>query len=327
MSDHVAPAHKTLWQAAWDNPILLLALTALIWAGHAVVGRLAVGQIAPMTLTTARWALALGPIMWAARSTLRRDLEVLRPRWLFVGAMGALGFTGFNALFYAAAHSTGALNMSIIQGAIPALVLIGARLAFGVRITAMQALGTLATMIGVAAIAAHGEWSRLATFAFNPGDLLMLLACVFYAFYTLGLRERPDVSGLGFLAAMAFAALVTSIPLFVTRGREGRIHLADGPGPAPAGLRRARPSFLGAGALYARRPADRPRPRRGVRESRAVVRRVDGDRLARRAVRRLPSVGARARRRRHSHRAARAGRRGSTTLTPRPRSGRRRVAR
>jgi drug/metabolite transporter (DMT)-like permease len=221
LSDHVAPVHKTLWQAAWDNPVLLLALTALIWAGHSVVGRLAVGQIAPMTLTTARWALALGPIMWAARGTLRRDLKILRPRWLFVGAMGALGFTGFNALFYAAAHSTGALDMSIIQGAIPALVLIGARLAFGVRITAMQALGTLATMIGVAAIAAHGEWSRLATFAFTPGDLLMLLATVFYAFYTLGLRERPDVSGPGFLAAMAFAALVTSIPLFVAEVARG----------------------------------------------------------------------------------------------------------
>ena len=215
MSDHVAPVQKTLWQAAWDNPILLLALTALIWAAHAVVGRLAVGQIAPMTLTCARWALAVGPIVWAARGTLRRDLETLRPRWLFVGAMGALGFTAFNALFYAAAHHTGALNLSIIQGAIPALVLIGARIAFGVRITGMQALGTLATMIGVVVIAAQGDWSRLATFAFNSGDLLILIACVFYAFYTLGLRTRPDVSGLGFLAAMAFAALLTSIPLMI----------------------------------------------------------------------------------------------------------------
>jgi drug/metabolite transporter (DMT)-like permease len=215
LSDEVAPADKTLWEAAWHNPILLLALTALIWAGHAIVGRLAVGQIGPMTLTCARWALALGPIVWSARGTLRRDLKILRPRWLFVGAMGTLGFTAFNALFYAAAHQTGALNMSIIQGAIPAFVLIGARFAFGVRITAMQALGTLATMIGVAAIAAHGEWSRLATFAFNSGDLWLLLACVFYAFYTLGLRTRPDVSGLGFLAAMAFAALLTSIPLLV----------------------------------------------------------------------------------------------------------------
>ncbi len=251
LSDHVAPVQKTLRQAAWDNPILLLALTALIWAGHAVVGRLAVGQIAPMTLTTARWALALGPIMWAARGTLRRDLVTLRPRWLFVGAMGALGFTGFNALFYAAAHSTGALNMSIIQGAIPALVLIGARLAFGVRITAMQALGTLATMIGVAAIAAHGEWSRLATFAFNPGDLLLLLACVFYAFYTLGLRTRPDVSGLGFLAAMAFAALVTSIPLFVIEVARGEFIVPTGLGLLLLVYAALGPAFL-AQVLYMR---------------------------------------------------------------------------
>jgi drug/metabolite transporter (DMT)-like permease len=132
---------------------------------------------------------------------------------MFVTAMGALGFTAFNALFYAAAHHTGALNMSIIQGAIPALVLIGARMAFGVRVTATQALGTFATMLGVAAIAAQGQWSRLAALAFNFGDVLLLIACVFYAFYTLGLRTRPNVSGLGFLAAMAFAAFVTSAPL------------------------------------------------------------------------------------------------------------------
>ncbi len=126
MSETAAPARKSLLRAAWDSPILLLALTALIWAGHAIVGRLAVGQIAPMTLTFLRWAVALFPIVYAARRTLKRDLEILKPRWLFVGAMGALGFTGFNALFYAAAHHTGAINLSIIQGSIPALVLIGA---------------------------------------------------------------------------------------------------------------------------------------------------------------------------------------------------------
>ena len=67
-----------------------------------VVSRMAVGQIAPMTLTCGRWAVALGPIALAARGTLRRDIEVMRGRWLFVALMGTLGFTGFNALFYVA---------------------------------------------------------------------------------------------------------------------------------------------------------------------------------------------------------------------------------
>ncbi len=203
------------WRAAWGSPIVLLSLTTLIWAGHGVVGRMAVGQIGPMTLTCARWALALGPIAFAARGALRRDIEVMRGRWLFVAAMGALGFTAFNAMFYVAAHRTGALNLSIIQGAIPAFVLIGARFVFGEKVSAPRALGAFATMLGVAAIASQGNWSRLTGLAFNSGDLMVLIACFFYSGYTIGLRSRPRISGLGFLAGMALAAFLTSIPLFV----------------------------------------------------------------------------------------------------------------
>ncbi len=215
MSENAVSGWARPWRVVWDSPSLLLSLAALTWAGHSVVGRLAVGQIGPMTLTCARWALALGPIVFAARGELRRDLEVMRGRWMFVAAMGACGFTAFNALFYVAAHRTGALNLSIIQGAVPALVLIGVRVAFGEKASALQALGAFATMLGVIAIASRGDWSRLIGLAFNSGDLLMLVACILYAGYTVGLRDRPRVSGLGFLAGMAFAAFLTSVPLFL----------------------------------------------------------------------------------------------------------------
>jgi len=202
-------------QSAWANPILLLVLTTLIWAGHSIVGRLAVGQIAPMTLTTLRWGLALVPILIVARPALRRDWPILRAHWPYMAAMGALGYTAFNALFYVAAHRTSALNLSIIQGAMPALVLIGARLFLGARFTALQALGALTTMLGVAAIAAQGDPARLAALAFNEGDVLIFIAVVLYAGYTIGLRERPRVSGLSLLAGMAVAAFVTSVPLMI----------------------------------------------------------------------------------------------------------------
>ncbi len=213
MTDRAGTVPKTLLAALWDSPILLLASTALIWAGHALIARLAVGEIAPMTLTCARWGLALGPIAFAARGTLKRDLKALKWRWGYVVLMGGLGFTAFNALFYAAAHYTGALNLSIIQGSSPALVLLGARMVFGVRVGVSQTLGALVTMVGVAAIASQGEWARLAALQFNFGDALMLIASAIYAGYTLGLRNRPAISGFSFLAAMAFVAFVTSIPL------------------------------------------------------------------------------------------------------------------
>ena len=214
MTDTTAP-RAGLMQSAWANPILLLVLTTLIWAGHSIVGRLAVGQIGPMTLTCLRWGVALVPILIAARPALRRDWPILRAHWPYIAAMGALGYTAFNALFYVAAHRTSALNMSIIQGAIPAMVLIGARVFLGARFTALQALGALTTMIGVAAIAAQGEVARLAALAFNEGDVMIFIATVLYAGYTIGLRERPRVSGLSLLAGMAVAAFVTSVPLMI----------------------------------------------------------------------------------------------------------------
>ena len=231
MSDIPAKATAGPWNALWNSPILLLSLTALMFAGHSVVGRLAVGEISPMTLTCARWGLALIPLTFAVRGNFQRDLAALRPRWIFVIAMGALGFTAFNALFYTAAHRTSALNLSILQGAIPAFVLIGARLVFGVRIGAWQAFGTFVTMIGVAAIASQGDLAKLLALAFNQGDMLILLAGVFYAGYTVGLRDRPQMSGLGFFAAMAAVAFVTSIPLLALEiGNGGFIT------PTPKGL-------------------------------------------------------------------------------------------
>ncbi len=230
MVENSAPAWARPWRVVWDSPIALLLLTTLIWAGHGVVGRMAVGQIGPMTLTCGRWALALGPIAFAARGALRRDIQLMRRRWLFVAAMGALGYTAFNALFYAAAHRTGAINLSIIQGAIPALVLIGARFAFGEKVSAPQALGAFATMLGVAAIASQGDWFRLAGLAFNSGDLMMLIASVFYAGYTIGLRDRPRVSGLGLLAGMALAAFLTSLPLFLWEVASGAFVWPTGTG-------------------------------------------------------------------------------------------------
>ena len=202
-------------QSAWANPILLLVLTTLIWAGHSIVGRLAVGQIGPMTLTCLRWGLALIPILIVARPSLRRDWPILRASWRYMAAMGTLGYTVFVALFYVAAHRTTALNLSIIQGAMPALVLIGARLFLGARFTALQALGALTTMLGVAAIAAQGDPARLAALAFNEGDVMIFIAVVLYAGYTIGLRKRPRVSGLSLLAGMALAAFVTSVPLMI----------------------------------------------------------------------------------------------------------------
>lgn len=127
--------------------------------------------------------------------------------------MGVAGFTGFNALYYTAAHHTSAVNLAIIQGVVPVLVLLGAALALRLRVGALQALGVLLTLAGVVVVASRGQWSVLRALDLNVGDLGVLLACVLYAGYTLGLRAKPAVSPLGFFAAVAGVAALASLPL------------------------------------------------------------------------------------------------------------------
>jgi drug/metabolite transporter (DMT)-like permease len=202
---------------------LFLTCTMLCFAGNAVIGRFAVGEISPMLLVTLRWTGTVLLLSLFAKGAVRRDWPVLRAHWRFLAAMGALGYTSFNALFYVAAHSTTAINLGIIQGAMPMFVLLGAFAAYRTKVTARQAAGAVVTVAGVVLVATGGSLHRLADLAFGQGDLLMIVACVLYAGYTVALRRRPAVSSFAMFAALATAALIASLPLLAAEIATGRL--------------------------------------------------------------------------------------------------------
>jgi drug/metabolite transporter (DMT)-like permease len=223
---------------------VLLTLTALFWAGNAIVGRLAVGEVSPMALVSLRWLGALGLLVVLAHAQVRRDWPALRRRLPFLAVMGAVGFTIFNAIFYVAAHRTTAVNIGIIQGAFPVFVLIGALAVYRTPVGGLQLAGVLMAMVGVVIIASGGELARLAGFALNAGDVLMIAACLLYAGYTLGLSRRPPVSPLSLFTGMACAAFVTSLPLALGEAALGRFQWPTPEGWLILGLVTLFPSFL-----------------------------------------------------------------------------------
>src|ERR687891_304755 len=134
--------------------------------------------VSPMALTMLRWLLALALLAAVAQGQVRRDWPVLRRHLPFLVAMGALGFTGFNAVYYVAAHYTTAVNIGIIQGSIPVFVLIGAFAAYRTPVTSLQVGGVVVTMLGVVLVGTGGDFGRIAALAINRGDFLMVVACV-----------------------------------------------------------------------------------------------------------------------------------------------------
>ena len=208
-----AATRGAFWRGLYQRPALLLIVTTLIWGSNAVAARLAVGHVSPMMLTTARWTIACVALWFVARQQVVQHLPALRGRWTYLAVMGVSGFTAFNALFYVSAHHTTAVNLALIQGIIPVLVLLGGVLFLRLRVSALQMVGVVITMAGVAIVASRGSWAVVAALDFNIGDVGILLASLLYAGYTLGLRSRPAVPPLVFFSAVAGVAALASLPL------------------------------------------------------------------------------------------------------------------
>ena len=200
---------------------ILLVLTMLVWGANAVAARLSVGEVSPMLVTFLRWAICCVALAVFARREIRTHWRTLVPHWRSIVLMGMLGFTGFNAMFYAAAHHTTAINIAIIQGGIPVLVLIGSYFFYATRISVLQILGVLVTLGGIVVVASRGHLALLAQLDFNVGDVWMMLACLLYAGYSLRLRQRPAVPAIVFFAAMALVACAASLPLVAAEAATG----------------------------------------------------------------------------------------------------------
>lgn len=215
----------------WDRASVLLVLTTLMWGANGVASRLAVGRISPMSLVFLRWFAVCALLAVLMRREIAQHWDTLRAHRRRIVLMSAIGFTGFTIPFYYAAYWTTAVNMVLLQPAIPALVLAGAALSGRERISTLQVVGLFVTLGGVVLIATHGQPSHILELRFNVGDVLILVACFFYAGYTLALRDRPPVPPLVFFAALAFGAFVTAAPFMAAEVALGGFYW-----PTAAGL-------------------------------------------------------------------------------------------
>ena len=112
---------------------------AAVFGANGAAARLAVGQISPLLLVSLRWLFvpALLPFVFA-RQDWRELGALLRGHPFLLAWMGLLGFSGFNALYYIAAYRSTAVNLTLLQSSIPAMVLIGAALVFGQKVRPLQ---------------------------------------------------------------------------------------------------------------------------------------------------------------------------------------------
>lgn len=175
--------------------IALLTLPPLFWAGNAIVGRLAVGLVAPMALNALRWIIAgLVVLPFVAREVVAHRATIVR-EWKIIAALGVCGMGSYNALQYLALTTSTATNVTLIAASAPVFSLGLGALFFGQPVTTRAVLGAAISIVGVLLVLVHGDPGRFATLDFVPGDLFMLGAAATWSLYTWLLRaKRPPLS-------------------------------------------------------------------------------------------------------------------------------------
>jgi len=194
----------------------LLTLASLFWAANWVVARAMRHDMPPIAMGFWRWAIALAILLPFAAAELRQKWSVVRANWLTLALLGALGASAFNTLVYLALQYTAATNGVLLNSITPIMIVLMSWIVLGERISSRQALGVALSLAGVIAIVARGDVHMLAALQFNRGDLLLITAMFLWALYTLILRRRPpELSAVGFLAAMLLLGLPWLLPFYL----------------------------------------------------------------------------------------------------------------
>lgn len=221
-----------------------LILTMLFWGGNSVAGRLAVGHVSPMMLTTLRWLIAVVVILPLSWPKLRKDWPVIRRNLPLLVGLGAVGFSIFNATMYSALTYTTAINVAIEQAGMPMVIFLANFVLFRMRVTWLQIVGFVMTLAGIAVTASNGDPRRLAGLDINFGDALMLLAVLFYGAYTVALRFKPRIHWQSLILVLAASAFVTSLPFLLWERAAGGMIAPDATGWAIAFYAALLPSLL-----------------------------------------------------------------------------------
>lgn len=202
-----------------------LVLPPLFWAGNFAVGRAVRDDIAPFTLSFGRWLIALLILLPFVIHYMRRDWTLYKQHMSKIIAVSIVGVAAFNTLVYKGLHSTTTTNAILLNSCIPVLIVIIGALFYRQKLRLTQCLGLMISLAGVLTIVLHGDWSRLVSLSFNPGDVIVFMAMICWALYTLWMKDIPtNIDRRGLMGMQIILGLIALAPLFIWEINQADTH-------------------------------------------------------------------------------------------------------
>ncbi len=185
-------------------------LMTLIWGINYIVIKAAFAVFSPLSFNAVRFTLAVGAVSafaWAAKA--RRPPAAALAR---LAVLGILGNTVYQLAYIEGMARTRAGNAALIMAAVPVLTGVVSHVLGHERLRWRDGAGLALSAAGLTAIVI-GSSAALGFGGSLTGDLLMVVAVVFWTIYTIG--AKPLVDTLGPTVTTAWTMGLGSIPLLV----------------------------------------------------------------------------------------------------------------
>lgn len=204
-------------------PYILLILTTLFWSGNFVISRGMHAAIPPLSLSFWRWTVALLILLAIGLGHFIRQRELVWQHKKFIITQGILGVAGFNTFIYLAVQTTTAINAVLVNSCIPVIIAIVSWIMYKEKLKLRQCIGICMSLSGVLLIISQGALSTLLQLEFNRGDLLVLVAAVFWATYSANLKRYPKgLNPFAFQIGMVLVGLIILLPFYLLELSSGK---------------------------------------------------------------------------------------------------------
>ncbi len=202
--------------------VALLFMVPALWSVNYLVGRLALGLIAPHMLALLRWSLAgLVLAVFAWPELVAKKSSLLKNSWHFV-VLGGLGMWICGAWVYIGARSTSATNIALIYTLSPVFIALVSTFWLRERLGLTQWLGIAMAFVGLVHVVIRGQWVALADVRLVAGDLWILGATVSWTLYSIFLKRWPsDFSPIARLVLIISGGVLLLLPLTVLEALSG----------------------------------------------------------------------------------------------------------
>ncbi|WNN87367.1 DMT family transporter [Gloeocapsopsis dulcis] len=194
-------------------------MTAVVWGGTFIAGRLVVQSLEPFSAAFCRFAISSICLLLL---TLRREGQLPRlqqNQLLQVVLLGMTGIFAYNAFFFLGLKTIAASRAALIVALNPTFIALGSVLFFKDKLTTLKTIGIITSLLGAALAISRGNLLDILTNNLSLGDLF-LLGCVFsWVAYTL--IGKIAMQQLSPLVATTYACLIGTVALFIPAVMEG----------------------------------------------------------------------------------------------------------